>query len=135
MVILFCLVLRINWWQAYCMKQFNSIISQLLYCLDSQKQLLRLDSWSSLLTAWLTKTEFLLIISQCSPEVPATGFFAGYSCLKHRLLLSNKITENYSLFFCKIILSVAWICALFGSAGCFIILADYFKICGEHWYQ
>ena len=28
-------------------------------------------------------------------------------------------------FFCKTILSVAWICAWFGSA-------DYFKICGEH---
>ena len=38
----------------------------------------------------------------------------------------------FSFFFCKTILSVAWICAWFGSAGYFTILADYFKICGEH---
>ena len=71
---------------------------------------------------------------QCSPEALAAGFFTSYLHLKCQLLLWDKITENYSLFFfCKTISSEAWIWAWFGSTGYFTILADYFKICGKHW--
>ena len=84
------------------------------------------------LGAWDIQELPILITSQCSPEVLVAGIFASYSCLEHRLLLLDKTTENDSLFFWKTILSVAWICAWFGSAGYFTILADYFKICGEH---
>ena len=46
-------------------------------------------------------------ISQCSLENPVASVFAGYSRLKRRLLLSDKTTENDSLFLCKTLSSVA----------------------------
>ena len=41
---------------------------------------------------------------QCSPEVPAAGVFAGYSCLKCRLLqLLDQITRNFQLVFSSVL--------------------------------
>lgn len=53
------------------------------------------------------KTVHLLDHQQCSPEAPAAGVFAGYSCIKRRLLTLNKNKEKLSFSFCKIISHVA----------------------------
>ena len=83
---------------------------------------------------WTQEVAIANATGQCSPEVPVVGIFAGYSHLiKCQLFLLDKTTENYSLFFVRQISSIAWICTQFGSAGYFTILADYFKIFGEHW--
>ena len=34
-------------------------------------------------------------VTQCSPEAPAAGVFAGYSRLKRPLLLLDKATEKF----------------------------------------
>ena len=36
----------------------------------------------------------MLTLWQCSPEAPAAGVFTGYSCIKRRLLLSDKSKEK-----------------------------------------
>ena len=43
------------------------------------------------------------VLKQCSPQALAAGVFAGYSCVKRRLLPSDKSKEKLCFSFCNII--------------------------------
>ena len=43
----------------------------------------------------------LSVALQCSPQAPAVGVFAGYSCIKRRLLLVHKSKEKLCFSFAR----------------------------------